>query len=314
MGRVSVLLFLVLVGLMPQSEFSQMTASKLTVRTVLPSDTDSRIDKFSGDGWEHSVYFNPSASDRKQLLVFIPGTGGKGTGAKDFCALAANDGFHVVELAYPSNISMSTFHNSNDPDAFQKARENVIYGTAPFKTLDTGETNSIQNRLIKLLNYLAATYPQENWQQFLVSKGNVDYSKLVLAGQSQGGGHAAFIAMQHEVARVLMFGSPKDFNVHFSQPAKWYSATNATPLNRYFSFVHSADDHNGCTYEQQLENYKALKLMPRYPIVNVDDTPAPYQHTRLLTSKIPTDNPHGSVIGNTGFRDAWKYMLDEPVQ
>src|SRR3954466_13197701 len=82
---------------------------------------------------------------------------------------------------------------------------------------------------------------------------------------SQGGGHAALLAMQHEVARVLMFGSPKDFNVHFNQPARWFSGPNATPLDRYFSFVHSADEGHGCTYPQQLENYRAMKLMPRYP-------------------------------------------------
>jgi pimeloyl-ACP methyl ester carboxylesterase len=217
-------------------------ARKLVVRSVLPSATDSRIDKFSGDGWEHWVYFDPAATERHLLVVFLPGTGGKGNGAKAFCTLAAGEGFHVVSLAYPSDVSMSVFHASVDPDAFLKARENIIYGKLPFGKLDTGVPNSIENRLRQLLRYLAAKFPQEHWKQFLQTTGDLRYSKLVLAGQSQGGGHAALIAMQHEVARVLMFGAPKDFNVHFNKPAKWFSGPNATPLDRFFSFVHSLDE------------------------------------------------------------------------
>ena len=135
----------------PVSQAKETADPKLTVRSVLPSATDGRIDKFSGDGWEHRVYFNASVADRGQLLVFIPGTGGKGGGAKAFCSLAANEGFHVVSLAYPSEVSMSTFHNSHDSDAFLKARENIIYGKVPFEKLDTGVSNSLQNRLRQLL-------------------------------------------------------------------------------------------------------------------------------------------------------------------
>jgi hypothetical protein len=137
---------------------------------------------------------------------------------------------------------------------------------------------------------------------------------MILAGQSQGGGHAALMGMQHEVTRVLMFGSPKDFSSHFNKPAKWFSGPSATPLNRFFSFVHSKDDKNGCTYAEQLQNYRAMKLSPQYPVVNVDHTPPPFRHSRLLTSNITGDNPHTSVITNTGFINVWKYLLEEPVQ
>jgi hypothetical protein len=296
------------------SQTDETDSPKLTVRSVLPSATDRRIDKYTGNGWEHWIYFNASANDRGQLVVFIPGTGGKGHGAKALCALAANRGFHVVSLAYPSEVSMSVYHRSPDPDAFEKARNNVIYGKVPFEKLNTGVPNSIQNRLQQLLQYLAATYPKENWQQFLGPTGEMLFGKMILAGQSQGGGHAALLGMQHEVARVLMFGAPKDFNVRFNQPAKWYSGTSATPLNRFFSFVHSADEGHGCTFPQQLENYRAMKLSPQYSVINVDDNHAPYGHSRLLTSKRPDGNPHGCVCSNPVYREAWRYLLEEPVQ
>lgn len=292
---------------------TQAGEDKVIARNVLPSLTDSRIDTFSSEEWEHWVYINSSAPQRNQLLVFIPGTGGRGHGAKAFCHLAANEGFHVVSLAYPSLLSVSKFHESSDPDAFLKARENIIYGK-PYKELQTNEANSILNRLTSLVRYLAKQFPDENWQQYLSEKEAVDWSKLVLAGQSQGGGHAGLLGMQHEVARVLMFGAPKDFNVHFDKPAKWLSAPSKTPLNRFFSFVHSSDEHHGCSYPQQLENYRALKLMPKYAVINVDDVAAPFDHSRLLTSKRTEESPHTSVIDDRAFGSVWKYMLNEPVE
>jgi pimeloyl-ACP methyl ester carboxylesterase len=293
---------------------TETAESKLVVREVLPSATDRQIDKFSGDGWAHWVYRNPSAVEKNLLVVFLPGTGGKGGNAKAFCRLAADRGFHVVSLAYPSSISMSAFHNSSDPDAFLKARENIIYGNIPFGNLGVNEPNSIHNRLLKLVRYLASANAKENWSQFLDRNGSLEWTKLVLAGGSQGGGHAALLAMQHEVARVLMFGSPKDYNIHFQKPAKWFSEKNSTPLNRFFSFVHRADEGHGCTYPQQLENYRAMKLLPRYTVTNVDEAPAPYGHSRLLTSTRSQKSPHPSVISDKAYEGVWAYLLEEAVE
>jgi hypothetical protein len=289
-------------------------SANLLVRQIVPSDTDSRIDKFSGDGWQHWVYRNGVVAEKHQLLVFLPGTGGKGGNAKAFCRTAANHGFHVVSLAYPSSVSMSVFHDSPDPDAFLKARECIIYGKVPFGKLGINEANSIHNRLAKLLAHLDKTYAQEGWRQYLNKNGAPAWQKLVLSGGSQGGGHAALLAMQHEVARVLMFGSPKDFNIHFHQPAKWFSGPTATPLNRFFSFVHSADEGHGCTYPQQLENYRALKLSPRYPVIDVAQEAPPFRHTRLLTSTRSEEAPHPSVVQNPAYREVWTYLLEEPVE
>jgi len=289
-------------------------ASSLLIHAVLPAATDSRITSFSGDGYEHASYFNSTVQARGQLVVFIPGTGGKGgDAALGFCTLAASKGFHVVTLSYPSNVSMSVFHDSSDPDAFLKARNNIIHGKPPFQRLNTGVPNSIQSRLHLLLRYLAANFPGEQWAQFLAPNGVIEWSRLILSGQSQGGGHAALMAKQHQVAKVLMFGSPKDFNIHFNQPARWFADPSATPLERFFSFVHSQDEGHGCTYAQQLENYRALGLMPKYAVVNVDETAAPYGHNRLLTTKRAAKNPHGAPIGDAFYRPVWEYLLEEPA-
>ncbi len=206
------------------------------------------------------------------------------------------------------------YRRSPDPDAFLKGRENLIYGTAPIPPLEVDKANSIENRLVKALIYLNKTYPKEGWGAYL-NGDEPAWSKLVLSGLSQGGGHACLMGIQHPVARVLMFGAPKDYSLRFNQPAKWLSLPPETPITRFFCFVHSGDEHHGCTYKQQVQNYRALGLYPRFPIVDVENSAPPYNHTRLLTAHTPADIPkhnHGMVAGATMFTPAWKYLLTEP--
>ena len=288
--------------------------SRMVVRRILPADTDPAITTNSGDGWLHWAYYDPSATDRHLLMVFLVGSGGKGGGGKAFLRLVASGGCRVVSLAYPSEVSVSHAGRRNqDPDAFLKARENLLYGRQGYMQFQTTAPNSICNRLGTLLSYMAAHFPKENWNQFTDGQGGVVWPKLVLAGQSQGGGHACLLAKQHEVARVIMFGSPKDYDVALHGPAKWFSMPGKTPLDRFFCFNHTLDDHNGCTYQEQLANYQALGLSPKYPVVNVDQDKPPYSHSRLFTSTRPTKGAHNAPLHDPVYRPTWEYLLTEPV-
>lgn len=126
------------------------------------------------------------------------------------------------------------------------------------KAWQVNKANSIVNRLQKLLLYLASNYPTDNWSQFLTASGDINWQKICVAGQSQGGGHAAFIAQQKKVGRVIMFASPKDFSNTYNAPAFWLTQKSATPLNRYFGFVHTLDETNGCTWPQQKIIFTAM--------------------------------------------------------
>jgi len=68
----------------------------------------------------------------------------------------------------------------------------VISGTNTSPLLDVSTTNSIVNRAEKLLAYLDRQFPTEAWGQYLTS-GSLDWSKVVISGHSQGGGHAGVL-------------------------------------------------------------------------------------------------------------------------
>ena len=46
-------------------------------------------------------------------------------------------------------------------------------------------------------------------------------------------------------------------------------------------------------------------------MIDVDKTPPPYQHSRLLTSNRPVKHPHAAVVVNPGYSRVWTYMLTE---
>ena len=145
-----------------------------------------------------------------------------------------------------------------------------------------------------------------------------------MAGQSQGGGHAALIGIKHPVARVICFGAPKDYSKQLDAPAAWYGEASATPKNRFFAFNHHQDP-KGCTPAQLLKNLKALGLDAFGTAAEVDNEAFPYHHARMLYTGYPAVTvtgeesegakaAHGAAI-NTQNADRWKqewtYLLTE---
>jgi len=297
---------------------------------VLPGATDPAITNFN---FPHTIYVNREIvvshktdlpADRHQLLLFIPGThvpGGPrgGKGPFQFLQLAANLGYRVVNLTYPDETAAAQVCNDDkDPLAFESFRLSIIAGgSSPH--IQISRTDSIENRLIKLLLLLKQVRPLEHWEQFLSEEGSIKWESIVAAGQSQGGGHAALIAIKHPVARVICTGAPKDYSHALNKPAAWYLEASATPKSRFFAFNHLQDRMGNCSLQQQMENLRALGLNEFGAAADVDTEKPPYHHARILTTNYPggqvsSGEAHTSVIANEVFKDVWSYMLTETVQ
>lgn len=315
--------------------FALAVHAEMTTFRVTPSATDPEIKHFNDPHWVYVdrdivIGHQPDrAKDRHELLLWLTGTGGKGHDALGFANLAASLGYHVITLMYPDDIPASACASASDPKAFETFRLAIIQGGhAPYQNgrqeLAIERPESIENRLIKALQSLQSKRPKENWAQFLNADGSIKWESIAVAGQSQGGGHAALIGIKHRVARVLCFGAPKDYSKKLGAPAAWYGLESATPKDRFFAFNHHQDP-KGCTPEQLLENLKALGLAASGKPAEVDSEPFPYHHARILYTGYPAVTitgvesegakaAHGSAI-MTKHADRWKqvwtYMLSE---
>ena len=152
----------------------------------------------------------------------------------------------------------------------------------------------------------------------LAAVGGVQWPALAVAGQSQGGGHAYTLGKLNPVARVLMFGSPKDYSFYFRAPAKGFDAHTQTPLKRFFAYNHVRDDGNGCTHEQQRQILRQIGLLD-LGVADVDRGQPPYGHAHVLYTDAdpgPAQKFHPAVLNGRlpGNRPVWTYLLTEPIE
>ena len=294
---------------------------------IPPRDTDPQIDT---DLQPHYVALDKSVPSKNQLFLFFPGTGGTPFFQQQLNNAAADLGFHVIGLNYPNDQAVNgdlCGGASADLDCYAKVRLEIKDGVDRTSLISVTRANSIENRLIKLLGYLSARFPDDGWGQYL-ENNTIKWSAIVVSGHSQGGGHAGIIGRYHLVARVVLFAA-MDYNGRAQSPANWIampgSTPNATPEERFYGFSHARDDSvNFAILSAQV--WPAYGMNAFGPVVNVESAAPPYGNTHSLTSNLdtPTGNYHGSVAvdrnlalqadGTPVYKPVWEYLLSNTIQ
>jgi len=286
-----------------------------TVKRIRPGDTNSLIATFNADS--HYVYLNTTVAAKNVLVVHLPGSFGEPKRSTLFGTLAADLGFHSIGLMYPNAPTVASFcANTSDLLCYENVRREIVEGIDYSSSISIGANEGILSRLNKLLIYLHANFPTENWGQYLDANNNLVYNKLIFSGHSQGGGHAALIAKFYPIKRALCFSSPKDWSNYYNRPPGWLSpaAWQTTPESIY-CFNHVLDEHT-----RQLEIWDSLGVDNYGAPVNVDVNASPYSTTRQLTTTyaVPIGDEHSSTIqdnktpkvaGVPVFLPVWTYML-----
>ena len=274
------------------------------------------------------VVTNPSVPPLNKLLVFLPGTGAKPKHYLLFPNLAANLGYHCINLTYPNGyptVAMLCAGNSN-ADCYANLRQEVCYGTPVSEDVDVDSLNSINTRLYNTLSYLAANYPSQNWGQFL-SGNTMDWSKIAISGHSQGGGHALYFAKTQSCERMIMFAGADDYSNYYSQPANWTFVPGQTSTGKYFSFLHLNDDV--WDYAKQYAVVQATGMTANDDSTLVDYLNSPYNNSHCLYTTVTPLYPgiysaehNGTVVdyftprdGNNDplYTPVWTYMLSDEV-
>ena len=283
---------------------------------IPPEVTDHAIDDWLES---HYVAVDKSVASNGHLFLFFSGTYGHPGRQRLITQQAATLGYHAINLRYPNSATVAQLcRNSEDPDCHEKVRLEILYGSDLSDQVNISRANSIENRLVKLLLHLHQKQPKEGWLEYL--DGNVPkWSTITVAGHSQGSGHAAMIAHQHQVARVVMFGGPADYSRVLQAFAPWLGKSSATSADRYYGFIHGRDRG----FRRILRAWELMGMSQSGKIVNVDVQLPPYNYAQqLVTSAIPArpGKYHGSVVtdhttpmkrdGKPSFLDVWKYLCD----
>ena len=232
-------------------------------------------------------------------------------------------GLHAIRVHY-ANGWFGQFGKEPAPadDKFLgKIRLEAATGENASEVVEIPQPDSIHERAVQFVKWLAKENPQGKWDTFLTpDKSDLRWEKVILSGASHGSTTAARFAKAQRVDRVVMFCGPRD------QYETWQGLPSATPANRFFGFSHTLD--GGWTGDHYCRSWELLGLREFGPIVDVDKEPAPFGNTRrLITSADVGGNAnraHGSVTpGGSAVKGAdgkfiheavWRYLFNQPVE
>lgn len=268
---------------------------------------------------KHRVVWNDSSDSSDYLYLFMPGSGQNATDDRTrWTTLSAADvGMRGITLSYQSQGMVATWcATENDSDCMEKVRMERIYGQDTSTLVDCNYSQSVVGLTVELLQDLDSTYPEMNWSRWLTDAGTPDWSKIVLGGHSQGGGNAALIARDFDVARVVMYGTPFDrdptgdvdtVNQTYT-PAPWILDAHVTPSERYFVFYHNRDHED--KYYILEGNLMILLNLTIDDAINVDNLQAPYTVDERFIF-MAGDNNYGNhtVVLQLMFKEVHKHMI-----
>ncbi len=272
---------------------------------VQPAQTDLN---YSSVEESHYVVRNTKKHSNK-LLLFIGGSSSIPKNYNLVCDYGATIGLDVVSLSYPNETATAPLGSSSDPNIFDNYRDELCFGNPVSNVVSVNTLNCISTRITKLLIYLKASYADQNWGQYLTATNTIIWQKVIVAGHSQGSGHACYLGKKNLVDRVVMFAGPNDFHGYFNAAAHWLIVAGQTPIAKHFSLLHTQDEI--VPFNNQVANLRGLGLLSgtQTPTL-VDNLSAPFDNAKCMSLNIAANSNHSSPIGgNTKLPAIWNYMF-----
>ena len=280
-----------------------------------PTKTGSGISKVvdMGQPQFHRVWVHQGHHALQRLLVFLAGSTDTTTDYDKFASQASRDGYDVIVLAYHNERTINSYCKQLAEQGADKCwaesrgevsfgRRTAIPGVIPspgyrWPKIDVTAADSSMGRLVSRLDYRGthSGHSGRTWRQYVHADPASPYHgrmptsrRIVIAGHSQGGGHAAFIAHHLKFARVLTFSSPADYHttdfVKKCTPAAWLKQHSKTPINRYYGF----EDVHSFTFGCDKPGWDAMGYKGAPRTSNIDAGPPSGNRHELVTR----DNGH----------------------
>ena len=223
----------------------------------------------------------------------------------------ASLGLHLIQPHYANRWFSTVPKDTHDTgECLGDIRLEAAIGEDHSPFVDIPKPDGLAARSLNFVKWLAMENPQGKWERFLNGdQSALRWDKVILSGISHGSTTSARFAKYQKVARVVAFSGPRD------QLESWQSLESATPANRYFGFTHVLD--KGWTAKHYCRSWQMLGLAEYGPVVNIEETKAPYRNSRRLITDFDVDGnankAHGIVVRGDRWQNVWKYLFTHPV-
>lgn len=295
----------------------QLSAVSITEHKVRPQTTDNAITTATiGNVNQYAYLPEQTGLYKNKLFVFFPGTIATPGKYLEILKSAARNGYHAIGIAY-DNLSTIEQQSgeTNDDTRTEKIFEEYLTGNNTSPVVTVPKPNGFENRISKMLQYLAAQYPGEQWQQFINADNSIRWETLSVAGHSQGADHTMYMAKKRNLYRAGFFSGTYSFKLQNGSYPSFILKDGLTPPQRIFGFTHIKDPVR--VWDDVKFNWAALQL-PGVP-TSVDGGNDFTNTNRLVTKyKARFSLYHGITVADDAtpvdvnnipvFESVWKYM------
>lgn len=269
---------------------------------VKPSEADPSVKKWDST---HIVFYDKAIKNNKVLLWLTGTKGSTDHVPQNFFKTALEQGYRIIALSFMSSPGVSQVckgdYLSKNVNCAAEFRRKRIYGDNTFLPIPDQYQDAIIPRLTKLLQYLSKNDKEGAWSQYFdQNTGKPVWSKIAIAGQSQGGGMAEFIAQHESVARIISFSGGWDYsNSQTKKIAGWYSQKLVTSPQNVFATYHVKE----AAAAELAEICKELHI----PAENVFALDQPI--VQNINKRTPPNPYHVEGIKNPVYKPMWIKML-----
>lgn len=230
-------------------------------------------------------------------------------------------GLHAIRPHYANKwFSLVCTEKPVGPECRGNVRLEAATGEDFSDDVDIPKPDGMMERSLQFVKWLDEEHPEGEWDFFLTKdKKELRWEDIIVSGSSHGSTTAARFSKHQKVSRVVALCGPRD------NYQTWQALPSATPANRIFGFSHVLD--GGWTADHYCRSWEMLGLHRYGRIVNVDETPFPYENTRRLITDFDVNGDakraHSSVQpgssaakdeeGNFLHEDVWRYLFTHPV-
>ena len=298
------------------NDLSHSLAAPISIleHSVRPVDTDPDINGAAPGNSIQYAYIPADATKRKPyLFIFIPGTTASPDNYLKIVRSAAANGYYSFGVSY-SDLLPIEFYTGLFPK--DKTTENILEeyltGNNTSGNVNIGKPNGFENRIIKMILWLDANDPAENWKQFLTVDNQIIWEKFSVAGHSQGSDHAMYMSKKRNLFRAGFIGGPGSFKLNNGKYPSFMSNPGITPVANIYGFNHTKDN---------VRLWSGVR--PTWAVLNVPGTPNSIDDKKTdgshqLTTSLPSGDPHSYPVsdsatpddanGNPLFAPVWAYM------
>jgi hypothetical protein len=147
-------------------------------------------------------------------------------------------GFHVLQIAYENDIAMGPAGDTN-PSTPGNTRMDQFDAQGRVTWVTIARADSLEERVVKALNYMATADPGGDWGWYLNPDGkSVRWSDGCFVGFGYGGTMAAVIAHNVRLAHAVALSAPDSEG---RPDGSWLSVVSTTPLERVFAIYGQND-------------------------------------------------------------------------